>query len=108
MNDLYVCAGDIKSDYLQAPSSENKFPLEWKGCMAIIRHALYGGKSDGSDYWKQMRTCMILFDFEYCKADPYFWMRQSNNPKTVLDYWEYVLLYVDDCLTISHRPRYMI
>ena len=63
LNDLEVCAGDIKSAYLQAPTSEKHyiicgadFPLEWQGCVAIIRCALYGGKCAGADYWKNMRT----------------------------------------------------
>jgi hypothetical protein len=44
LNDLDVCAGDIKSAYLQAPSSEkhyiirgDEFPLEWQGRVAVIR-----------------------------------------------------------------------
>ena len=112
LNDLDVCAGDIKSAYLQAPSSEKhyiicgeEFPLEWQGRVALIRRALYGGKSAGTDYWKHMRTCMSHLGFESCKADPDVWMRESVNPKTGTAYWEYVLLYVDDCLAISHRPR---
>ena len=112
LNDLDVCAGDIKSAYLQAPSSEKhyiicgeEFPLEWQGRVAHIRRALYGGKSAGTDYWKHMRTCMSHLGFESCKADPDVWMRESVNPKTGTAYWEYVLLYVDDCLAISHRPR---
>ena len=52
LNGLQVCAADIKSAYLQAPTSEKhfmicgaEFPLEYQGCVAIIKRALYGGKS---------------------------------------------------------------
>ncbi len=51
LNNLDLYAGDIKSAYLQAPSSEkhyiicgNEFPLEWQGRVAVICRALYGGK----------------------------------------------------------------
>ena len=112
LNNLDVCAGDIKSAYLQAPASEkhyivcgDEFPLEWQGRVAIIRRALYGGKSAGSDYWKHMRTCMTHLGFESCKADQDVWMRKATHPTTKAQYWEYVLLYVDDCLCVSHRPQ---
>ena len=112
LNDLDVCAGDIKSAYLQAPASEkhyiicgDEFPLEWQGRVAIIRRALYDGKCAGSDYWKHMRTCMLHLGFESCKADQDVWMRKAVHPKTNAEYWEYVLLYVDDCLCASHRPK---
>ena len=56
---------DIKSVYLQAPTSEkhymlcgSDFPLEMQGKVALIKRALYGGKLAGSDYWKHMQTCM--------------------------------------------------
>ena len=83
----------------------DEFPLEWQGRVAIIRRALYGGKCAGSDYWKHMRSCMEHLGFESCKGDQDVWMREAINPKDGSEYWEYVLLYVDDCLCISHRPR---
>ena len=73
--------------------------------MAIIKRALYGGKSAGADYWKHMRTCMDHLDFKACKVDPDLWMRPAVKPSDGSGYWEYVLLYVDDALAISHRPK---
>ena len=85
LNDLDVCCGDIKSAYLQAPSLEKhyiicgkEFPLEMQGRVAIIRRALYGGKSAGADYWKHMRTCMSHLGFCACTADPEVWMRSAT------------------------------
>ena len=108
LNDLNVAAGDIKSAYLQAPTSEKhyiicgkEFPLELQGRVAIIRRALYGGKSAGSDYWKHMCTCMEYLKFKSCKADPDVWMRPVVKASDGTEYWEYVLLYVDDALSIS-------
>ena len=79
--------------------------LEYQGKVAIIKRALYGGKSAGADYWKHMRTCMDHLGFKPCKADPDLWMRPAVKPSDGSEYWEYVLLYVDDALAISHRPK---
>ena len=61
LNGLNAWAADIKSAYLQAPTSEKHFIIcgpefgpEREGCVAVITRALYGGKSAGSDYWKHM------------------------------------------------------
>ena len=37
-------------------------------------------------------------------ADPYVWMRSANRTDGQ-DYYEYILLYVDDCLCISENPK---
>ena len=77
LNELKVYAADIKSAYLQAPTSEKhyiicgeEFPMEHRGCIGIIKRALYGGKCAGADYWKHMRSCMNHIGFVPCKADP--------------------------------------
>ena len=107
LNNINVAAADIKNAYLQAPSSEKhyivcggEFGLENIGKKALIRRALYGGKSSGADFWKHLRTCMDHLGFESCKADPDIWMRAAQKDDGT-SYWEYVLLYVDDALCIS-------
>ena len=112
LNGLDICATDIKSAYLQAPTSEKnyvicgpEFTLEYQNRIGVIKRALYGGKYAGSDYWKHMRTCMNHLGFSPCIADPDVWMQKAINTKDNSEYWEYVLLYVDDALCISHRPR---
>ena len=107
LNDLEVWAADIRNAYLQAPSSEKhyvicgpEFGRENIGKKALIKRALYGGKSAGGDFRNHLRACMIHLDFLPCPADPDVWMRpakKSNGHK----YYEYVLLYVDDVLVIS-------
>ena len=47
---------------------------------------------------------MNFLGFTSCQADPNVWMRAATKPNGV-DYFEYVLLYVDDCLVISHKPE---
>ena len=109
LNDINVTACDIKNAYLQAPSSEqhyvicgSEFGIENIGRIALIRRALYRGKSSGADFWRHLRSCMQHLGFTSCKADGDIWMRPAQKENR-LDYWEYVLLYVDDALCISER-----
>ena len=114
LNNINVTACDIRNAYLQAPSSEkhyvvcgSEFGLEHVGKIALIRRALYGGKSSGADFWRHLRTCMSHLGFESCKADSDIWMRKSIKDDGA-EYWEYVLLYVDDALCISTRGEDII
>ena len=114
LNGIDVQAADIKNAYLQAPSSEKhfiicgmEFGIEHYGKRALIRRALYGGKSSGSDFWKHLRTCMEHLGFKSCLADPDIWMREAQH-KDGSPYWEYVLLYVDDALCISNNAENVI
>ena len=106
MNGLDICAADIQNTYIQAPTSEKYYVIygpefgENEGKKALIRRALYGGKSEGRDYWLHLRSCMEFLGFNPCKADPDIWMRKGKREDNT-DYWEYVLLYVDDCLCLS-------
>ena len=107
LNGVDVIAGDIQNAYLQAPSSEKhfvkcglEFGLENVGKIALIRRALYGGKSSGADFWKHLRSCMSHLQFEPCKADADIWMRKALKDDGT-PYWELVLLYVDDVLCVS-------
>ena len=76
--------------------------LEFKnvGRMALIRQALYGRKVAGRDFWLHLRKCMTEIGFESSKEDTEVWFRASNH-NNEYGYYEYVLLYVDDCLVIS-------
>ena len=46
---------------------------------------------------------MKFLGFESSRADPDVWMRESVRKYGVTKYYEYVLLYTDDCLVISDR-----
>lgn len=109
LNDLDIFAADIKNAYLQAPSSEKhyiicglEFGLENVGKVALIKRALYGGKSAGRDFWEHLRNCMEFLGFTSCKADPDVWMRAAVKSDGT-EYYEYVLLYCDDTLVISEN-----
>ena len=111
LNGLNVCAADIQNAYLQAPSSQkdfiycgSEFGSENKGKRALIRRALYGGKAAGRDFRNHLRDCMRHLKFEPCLADPDVWMRPAIKADGT-EYYEYVLLYVDDALCISESAE---
>ena len=63
LNQLDIFAADIKNAYLQAPASEKhyivcgaEFGLKNLGKKALIKRALYGGKSAGRDFWEHLRS----------------------------------------------------
>jgi len=109
LNRLDVTAADIRNAYLQAPSSEKhyiicgpEFGIENVGKKALIKRALYGGKSAGRDFRNHLRECMIHLDFLPCPADPDVWLRPAKKGDGSTHY-EYVLLYTDDVLVISEN-----
>ena len=68
---------------------------------------VHGGKSVGRDYWLHLRSCIEYLGFSPCKADADIWMRKAKRADNS-DYWEYVLLYVDNCLCISEDPELIV
>ena len=107
LNGLEVCAADIRNAYLQAPSSQKhyiicgkEFGMENAGKKAIIKRALYGGKSAGRDYRNHLRACMRHLDFQSCLADPDVWMRPAKKSDNS-ECYEFCLLYTDDVLYIG-------
>jgi hypothetical protein len=127
MHGLDVFAGDIRNAYLQAPTSEKhyiicgpEFGLENEGRVALIKRALYGGKVAGRDFWYHLRSAMEEMGFAPSKGDPDVWMRKarrhgrakaenferdSTDSGLGAEYYEYVLLYVDDVLVISENAE---
>ena len=114
LNGLDVTAGDIQNAYLTAPTSEKywtvcgpEFGPELQGCKALIVRALYGTKCAGRDFRNHLRSCMELLNYQPCLADPDLWMRDAIN-SAGQEYYEYVLLYVDDCLVIGENAMEQI
>ena len=94
-----VKAADIHCAHLQAPTSEKHyiicgpgFGLDNVGKRAVIKRALYVGKSAGSDIWHHLRSCMYHLSFKSSKAEPDIWMRRSVRADGITPYYEYVLL----------------
>ena len=50
---------------------------------------------------------MELTGYSSCKADPDLWMRKGGKDNGD-EYYEYMLLYVDDTLAIGEHPKEML
>ena len=105
-----VMAADVRNAYLQDLTSEKhfvisepEFGIENIVKKSIITRALYGRKVARRDFWHHLRSCMKFLGFEYSQADPNVWMRESIQKYGSTKYYEYELLYTDDCLVIRDR-----
>ena len=105
---------DICKTYLQAPSSQEhyiicgpEFGIENVGKVALIHQVLYGGKSAGRDYCNHLHSCMHHLDFVLCLADPDVCMRPAKK-RDGSEYYEYILLYTDDALSIGESVEHVL
>jgi hypothetical protein len=114
LNGLDLMSSDIQNAYLQAPITEKywttcgpEFGPELQGRKARIVRALYGTKTAGADFRNHLRDCMDMLGYMPCRADPDLWIKKAVKGNGE-HYYEYVLLYVDDCLCVSEHPREVI
>ena len=56
----------------------------------------------GRDFWIHLRSCINFLGFKLIQGDPEVWIREAVKADGT-QYWEYVLLYVDDCLVVSEN-----
>jgi Reverse transcriptase (RNA-dependent DNA polymerase) len=112
LNNLDVLAADIGNAYLNARTREKVYIICGKefgddnvGKKAIIVRALYGLKSSGAAW----RSCLaeVLRDqlgYQPCRADNDVWLRAAQRSDGSR-YYEYVLVYTDDILSVSCDPN---
>ena len=70
----------------------------------MVVRALYGLQSIGSAFCNHLTSCMEDLNYLPCRADPDVWMQKAIKYNGI-EYYEYMLLYVDDCLAISEAPK---
>ena len=110
LNDLQILGCDIQNAYLAADCRERIFTVAGpefgseKGSLFIIKKALYGLKSSGAAFRALCADTLRELGYLPSKADPDVWMRPAIKPDG-FEYWEYVLCYVDDLLSLSHKPE---
>ena len=110
LNDLDVLAGDIENAYLTAPCREKIWTRGGKefgsleGQVFIVVKALYGLKSSGAAFRAHLAEQLDSINFKSSIADPDVWLRPAVEPDGE-HYYEYILVYVDDVLCISHNPK---
>jgi Reverse transcriptase (RNA-dependent DNA polymerase) len=110
LNDLDIMSADIQGAYLNAPCRERvhticgpEFGPELRGRIAVIVKALYGLKTSAFAWRSHLAETLQELGYSSCVADNDVWMRPAVKPNG-FKYYEYVLVYTDDILSISHRP----
>jgi len=71
--------------------------------MLIVR-ALYGNATADRDFHNHVQECMKHLQYDFCAADHDVWMRKARRDDGT-EYYEYLLLYTDDCLCISEHAE---
>jgi len=109
LNDLDIFAADIGNAYLNAPCRERIWTTAGKefgsdeGSIMLIVQALYGLKTSGTAWHNTFAQKLMEMGYTSTKADPDVWIRPATKPDG-FQYYEMLLIYVDDILSISHQP----
>lgn len=111
LNGVDLLATDIGNAYLNALPREKiyttaspEFGAELQGRHVLIVQALYGLKSSGAAWRAHLASTLASLGFHSCLADPDVWYHSANKADGY-EYYEYVLVYVDDVLVFSHAGR---
>ena len=109
LNGLEILACDIQNAYLTAKCRERIYTVAGpefgteEGTLFIVKQALYGLKSSGAAFRAKLAEVIRDAGFRPTMADPDVWIRPAvKNDGT--KYYEMVLCYVDDVLSIGHEP----
>jgi hypothetical protein len=110
LNDLDVLGADIQNAFLTAPNREKvwiragpEFGPE-EGKTFIVVRALYGLKSASFSFRSFAAEKLDSLGFKSSEADPDVWLRPAVKADGE-EYYEYILMYVDDILCVSVDPR---
>lgn len=109
LNDVNLLATDIGNAYLNAKPRERvyttagpEFGNELQGKPVLIVRALYGLKSSGAAWRSHLANTLFHLGYKSSLADADVWYREAMKADG-FQYYEYVLVYVDDLLVISHQ-----
>ena len=110
LNDLDILGADVQNAFLTAPNKEKcwmvagpEFGSE-EGKTFLMVKAFYGLKSASFSFQSCMDDRLASMGFQSSLADHDVWLRAAMKSDGE-SYYEYVLMYVDDILSISCDPR---
>jgi hypothetical protein len=110
-NDLDVIMSDVGNAYLNVKTSEKVYgiaSIEFGdnnvGKICVIIRALFGLKSSGAAWRSHFANDLFDMGFQSSLADPDVWLRAATKSNG-FEYFEYILVYVDDQLTISENAK---
>jgi hypothetical protein len=107
LNDLKLLSCDIQNAYLTADCCERIYCIAGpefgseKGSIMIVKKALYGLKTSGAAFRAHLAETLYELNYAPTRVDPDMWIRPGIKPDG-FEYYEMVLVYVDDILCISH------
>jgi hypothetical protein len=108
--DIDVLSCDVSNAYLNAPCREKiwfvagpEFGSRQGQPVKVVR-ALYGLKSSGAAWRNMLQQTVIDMGFVPTVADPDVYRKRAMKPDG-LEYYELLLVYVDDILVVSHDPK---
>jgi hypothetical protein len=111
LNDLDILAADVGNAYLQAPARKKvhttagpEFGPHNVGKTVIIVRTMYGLKSSGAAWHANLSETLQGMGFTPSYADPDVWYKPAIK-EDGFEYYEYILVYVDDILVVSAAPR---
>jgi hypothetical protein len=106
LNDLEVKVGNVLNTYITAPVMEKVWTIlgpkfgHDSGKSAVIVCTLYGLKSAGAAFQAHLASLMRQMGYTSCKADPDLWLNAVTRQEDNVQYYAYILCYVDDILCI--------
>ena len=111
LNGLNILACDIGNAYLNAPCREKVWFLggsevgtEDKVKVCVMTRALYGLKSSGASWRATLMNTLYDMGFADTRADPCV-LRRKAKRESGEQYYELILVYVDDILLVSEKPQ---
>ena len=111
LNGLEVMACDIGNAYLNAPCREKVWFLggpevgnEDRGKVCVMTRALYGLKSSGASWRITLMNTLYEMSLADTRADPCVLRRRARRANGE-EYYELILVYVDDILLVSADPK---
>jgi hypothetical protein len=108
LNGMLILTADIQNAYLHAKCREKIYTIAGKefgskaGKTMIIEKALYGLKSSGAAFRSLLAEQLSTIGYTATRGDPDVWIRLCK--KNGRNFYEYVLVYVDDLFVVSFDP----
>jgi hypothetical protein len=113
LNDLKICAADVRNAYLNAPCKEKIWTVAGiefgsvVGSVMIVVRALYGLKSSGASWAFMLNDTLKSVGYFPSEADHIVWLKPGVRSDS-FSYYQMILVYVDDILHLSHQPEIVI
>ena len=110
LNDLDIMAADIGNAYLNAPCCEKIWTMAGPefgtdcGAIFLITRALYGLKSASVAWRSFFAQTLTMLSFRSTHGDSDVYIQVQTRPDGT-DYYEMLLVYVDDILMLSHDTK---